>query len=275
MLLDLYRYFHTIPLTNSNYSGKLENVAMFNDTLVLHKNVDNTFHIKITDRDRVTYTPDDDSESESSIKFLFRIIDERKVVVSKFYLDFINDGKYFKATIPKDKINELDSRTEYTFMVTIEETVEDTVTEMPLYTDHDFSGQGFIKVEDNFKDIETEVFTRTEVYQKTGTFGSPISEKEGKHFFNEIILNDGNIYDIEVKSIDDETQCAVTFEINNQGHYPANPRSEQWDTTATYYGIGTDTTSILTRIPERVYVRILIHTYDPDNFELHVSKISS
>lgn len=266
MILTLYNYNYRIPVTFNNYTGQLGNVTMFDDTLVLHKNVNNTFQLKVNDRDRVRLKIDE----ENPISIKFRIIDEDGVVVSSFYLVPEISGHFWEYTIPKDEINDLNDGENYKFTATLYN--PDDESEKPLYVDHNFKMMGSVTVHDNYYDIITEEYTTTEPI--ITRYLTDETVLDGKHFFVDHIFNDGSIYKVEVRSFDESKRCSVSLDKHMQRHYPIQPKNEQWETVATYYGIGIDTTEIAFQpIPERVYARIIIHTDDPDNFELIVHRI--
>lgn len=284
MILTVYNYNYQIPVTMSRYSGQLGNVTMFDDTLVLHKNMNNVFQLNITDRDRVRLKVTE----ETPIQVKFRIISEDGVVVSMFYLSFKETGNFWEFIIPKDEVNKLDTGDGYNFTATLHEFDDmGNSQETPLYVDHNFKLMGRIDVHDNFFDIETEIFTTTEPL--VDHYLNDEREFEAKHFFIDHLYNDGNLYHVEVRYIEPEPvydddgvlvpnvpdRCSVTLEKNMQTHYPINPRNEQWNAVATFYGVGVEDTTIdFSKIDERTYARVIIHTERPENFELVVHKIT-
>ena len=283
MILTVYNYNYQIPVTMPRYSGQLGNVTMFDDTLVLHKNMNNVFQLTITDRDRVRLKVDD----ELPIQVKFRIISEDDVVVSTFYLDFENEGNFWKSIIPRDEVNKLIADDNYRFTATLYELdINNVPQELPLYVDHNFKLMGYIDVKDNFFDIVENVYTTTEPI--VDHYLDNETELMAKHFFIDHLYNDGNLYKVEVKFIEPEPElddeglplpieyerCYVTLERHMQSHYPIQPRNEQWEPVSTYYGIGVDDTEIdISKIAEKTYARVIIHTKNPENFEMVVHKI--
>lgn len=269
MILTLYNYNYRIPVTLSNYTGQLGNVTMFDDTLVLHKNMNNIFQLSIHDRDRVKLKIDE----QSPLKVKFRIISEDDVVVSSFYLEHYENGNFWEYNIPKEEVNKLNDGESYSFIATLyKEDLQGNNEEIPLYVDHNFKLMGYINVHDNYFDIVEEVYTTTEPI--IDRYLTDETELSAKHFFIDHLFNDGNVYKVEVRSVDETSQCSVSLDKHRQMHYPITPRNEQWDTVATYYGIGQDVTEIAFQpIPERVYSRVIIHTDTPQNFELVVHRI--
>lgn len=283
MILTLYSYNFKIPVTLSRYSGQLGNVTMFDDTLVLHKNMNNIFQLTITDRDRVKLKLDEDSP----LQVKFRIISEDEVVVSSFYLDYKNDGNFWEFIIPKDEVNKLEADAGYRFAATLyQEDLAGNNEEIPLYVDHNFKLMGYIEVNDNYFDIIEHTYTGTEPV--VDHYLNDEREFEAKHFFIDTLFNDDNIYKVEVKYIppspefdeNDEPlpipleRCSVTLEKNNQTHYPIDPKNEQWEPVSTYYGIGVEETEIdVSKIALKNYGRVIIHTANPESFELVVHKI--
>ena len=283
MILTLYSYNFKIPVTMSRYSGQLGNVTMFDDTLVLHKNMNNIFQLTITDRDRVRLKLDE----ESPLKVKFRIISEDEVVVSSFYLDYKNDGNFWEFVIPKDEVNKLESDAGYRFAATLyKEDLQGNNEEVPLYVDHNFKLMGYLEVHDNYFDIIENTYTMTEPV--VDHYLTDEKEFEAKHFFIDTLFNDDNIYKVEVKYVMPEQEfdefgeplpipldrCYVTLERNTQTHYPIEPKNDQWEPVATYYGMGIEDTEIdFNKIPLKTYGRVIIHTERPDNFELIVHKI--
>lgn len=195
MILTLYNYTYRIPVTISRYSGKLGNVTMFDDTLVLHKNMNNVFQLTITDRDRVRLKLDEDS----TLQVKFRIISEDDVVVSSSYLESKFEGDFWQMIIPKEEVNALTADGGYRFAVTMyKEDAGGNFIEEPLYVDHNFKLMGYVEVHDNFFDIKETSYYNTEPV--VDHFLDSEEEFEAKHFFTDVIYNDGNIHKIEVVS---------------------------------------------------------------------------
>lgn len=166
---------------------------MFDDTLVLHKNMNNVFQLTITDRDRVRLKIDEDS----FLQVKFRIIDEDDVVVSSTYLDSKKEGDFWETIIPKDEVNKLHSGEGYRFAVTLyQEDAGGNYEEEPLYVDHNFKLMGYAEVHDNFFDIRLDEYVHTEPV--IDHFRDEEYEFDAKHFFTHTIFNDGNIQKIEI-----------------------------------------------------------------------------
>lgn len=241
---------------------------MFDDTLVLHKNMNNVFQLSITDRDRVKLK----IEEDSPLKVKFRIISENNVVVTSFYLDHYENGNFWEYIIPKDEVNKLEEGDGYTFTATLyQEDAAGTSEEVPLYVDHNFNIMGTIVVKDNYYDIIQNEYTITEPI--VDSYLDDEEELKAKHFFIEHVVMDDSVHMVEVVSLNDN-ECAVTLDKHAQAHYPVSPKNDQWDTVATFYSVGQDKTAIpLNQIPEMVYFRIIIHTTQPENFKMVVHRI--
>lgn len=295
MIISLFSYKNEINLTKSNYNGITENVTMFQDKIVIHRNMDNVIHFKITDRDRVRFRVNEESDYQIGL----RIIDDKKVVVSKMYLTPKIEGDFFSTIIPKEMVNSLSKDDDYTFIVTFKENGIET----PLYTDHDFNAVGTLEILENYADTVTDVYSRTEPY----VFFSDgkVKEKKAKHVFSTILPRDEKLYSVRLKTIENDAiepqessstdqdndfinsdendnpetisgtkSCYITIEKSNQGYYPFNEKAQQWDEVVTlpHYG---NTEIPIVLIPERVYMRVVIHTEEPERFELVVEKLET
>lgn len=264
MIVSLFNYATELHLTSPSYNGLLENITMFNDKIVFHKNVDNPLHIKISDRDRVRYKVSEEIEFQLRL----RIIDRQNVVVSSTYLVPEIEGHFFSTVVTKEALDDLRADEMYTFIIT---KVENDV-ETPLYLDHDFNTQGELEVRGNYLDTYHEVHTHTEPYP-TFKYGQATT-KSAKHVFSVIIKRDETLYGISITNVEGtETNCTVTLEKNGQGHYPFSERSEQWDEVLSIPHKG-ESVIPFTTIPERVYMRVVLHTDKPEDFQLNVEKVA-
>ena len=147
-MIHIYKYSRTVPIfRNVSYEGLENTSTMFNDTITLHRNLDNVLNFKLTDRDR-------SSIALENKNICVKIVDdETTIVVDTFYLSPTNNTKIYSVVLPKEFINQLLPRRGYGYFVSI---VDAEGNEEPLYIDHDFMMKGEMEVIDNYSEIVRE-----------------------------------------------------------------------------------------------------------------------
>jgi len=264
MVIALFNYIQSIHLTQPKFSGIKENTTMFQSDLFIHQNMDNPIYLVISDRDRVRLKVNEDQPPNFSLKL--RIIDERKKVVATDILEPVFSENHFSVIIPKSLANSLEGDDVYRYTITMVEGDQ----EYPLYTDHNFSVMGNLHVKENFYDTFHETYNKLEKYIYRKDYKD--EEMNNKFYFADMFIKDKSLVSINLKRHSPQSHCVVTLEKNVQNHYPLTHRKEQWREVVTIQnpfenGIPID------MIPELVYMRIVIHTNDPDNFYLDVEKL--
>ena len=217
-MIHIFKYLQIVPLFRNVSNEGLENTnTMFNESITLHRNVDNVLNFKLTDRDRRSIDIDN-----KNIKV--KIIDDHtKLIVDTFYLSSTNNAKVFKADIPATFVNQLLPRRDYSFNATIEDS---SGNEEPLYIDHDFMMRGNITVIDNYSEI---VSKKYEDYSlRLDTFDREI---EGEYFLEQYIDVNDDFIKMEFMTYDELVSDPVTIKIqkNRKRFFPIATDDEiQW-----------------------------------------------
>lgn len=262
-MIHIYKYSRTVPIfRNVSYEGLENTSTMFNDTITLHRNLDNVLNFKLTDRDRRSI------EIENK-NICVKIVDDKTtLVVDTFYLSPTNNAKVFSVVLPKTFINQLLPRRGYGFFVSL---VDAEGKEEPLYIDHDFMMKGELEVVDNYSEIVSEKMNESYSIR----LDSHEDEVDGEYVLDSFIDVDENFRMVEFKTYDDQVSDPIKVKIQKHRgkYYPIRPEdSSQWEDFIEVNNIHNHTWSHH-ELPEGKYRAVLI-TETPEDYFFVYSKIN-
>lgn len=204
---------------NVSNEGLGNTIHMFNDSIKVHHNVDNTLNFTFTDRDRRSINLDN-----KLIKVLI-IDDDPNIIVHTFYLSPTNNPKIYTATIPASVINNLLPRRGYNFMVVLESADGSTT---PLYINHEFDTTAELTVVNNYLEVGEELIVG-EYIQRTTTKDRQV---DGEYVFSKYIDVDNHFFGLMARTLDDQTMPTLNVKIQKcRGKYfPIDVSDEiQWE----------------------------------------------
>lgn len=259
-MIHLYQYTRLIPVFRNSGNEGLENTDMFNDHIVLHRNMTNRLKFKLTDRDRRSIDLDNQ-------KIKIKIIDdESTLVVDTFYLYPTEKSKIFAVELDKEFVNQLSPRFGYSFVACVE--FGDGSEEM-LFLDHDFQSKGAIEVVDNYS--ETDQYTLTDFTQREDQHEYKV---DGEYYLTQHIHVDENFVSLEVKSYDGTTRTDFELQKHAERYYPVSTQDDtQWRSFTKVYDSNSHT---FTKDQlGRGYYRVLLTDNDqPGDFFVIVTHIA-
>lgn len=261
-MIHLYKYVRTIPIFRNVSNEGLENTStMFNDTITLHRNVNNVLKFKLTDRDRRTV-----NIGNQNIKV--NIVDDATtLIVDTFYLSPTENTKIFEVTLPKTFVNQLLPRRDYSFTVTI---VDAHGEEEALYIDHDFMMGGSITVYDNYSEIDAEKYEgyvqRVDAHEK---------DVDGEYVLEDYIEVDEDFVKVELLSYDSINDPEITVKLQKfrEKYYPVRVNEElQWKDYIEVHNTNSHVWSNI-ELPKGKY-RLVLLTQDPSPYFMVYHKIN-
>lgn len=262
-MIHIYKYSRTVPIFRNATTEGLENTStMFNDTITLHRNLDNVLNFKLTDRDRRSIVLEN---KNISVKI---VDDETTLVVDTFYLSPTNNTKIYSTTLPKDFVNQLLPRRGYAYFVSL---VDAEGIEEPLYVDHDFMMKGGIEVMDNYSEVVTNKMTETYEIR----LDAHEKEVDGEYVLDEYIESDGDFRMLQFKTYDDLVSSPITVKIQKHRakYFPVRPNDElQWEDFIEVSNIHSHTWSYH-ELPKGKY-RAVLFTETPEEYFFLYSKIN-
>ena len=254
-MIHIYKYSRIVPIFRNVSNEGLENTStMFDETITLHRNLDNVLNFKLTDRDRRSIVTEN---KNICVKI---VDDETTLIVDTFYLSPTNNAKIFTTTLPKTFINELLPRRGYGFFVTL---VDASGNEEPIYIDHDFLIRGEIEVLDNYSEVITNKIdegysTRLDTHE---------DEIDGEYVLDEYIEADGDFRSVEFMTYDDTVSPPINVKIqkHREKYFPVRTVDEiQWEDFIEVSNIHNHVWSY-NELPKGKYRAVLI-TDNPDDY---------
>lgn len=218
-MIHIYKYSHIIPIfRNTSFEGLENTSTMFNDSITLHRNVNNVLNFKLTDRDRRSVDID-------NVNITVKIVDlHSTLIVDTFYLSPTDNRKIFKATLPASSVNQLLPRRDYNFIVSL---IDANGEEEALYIDHDFMMGGTITVVDNYSDIAPE---KVEGYiQRMDRRDKKI---HGEHCLENYIDVNEDFIKAEFMTYDDQNTVPVKIKLqkHREKYFPVDTDDDiQWE----------------------------------------------
>lgn len=258
-MIHLYQYTQLIPVFRNSGNEGLENTEMFNDHMVLHRNMTNRLKFKLTDRDRRSIDMDNQ-------KIKIKIIDdETTLVVDTFYLYPTEKSKIFAVELDKEFVNQLLPRNDYSFMTAVE---FGDGTEEVLYMDHEFLSKGSIEVVDNYS--ETDQYSITGFTQREDHNEKPIT---GEYYLTDHIHVDEDFLGMEIKSYDGTTRTDFVLQRHAGRYFPVSTKDDsQWRSFTKVYDSASQTFS-KDQLGEGYYRLVLTDNNSPEDFFVVVTHI--
>lgn len=253
-MISIFKYTKTVPIFRNVSNEGLGNTdAMFNDTITLHRNMDNTINFKLTDRDRRTV------QFENKNICVRIVDDETHLVADTFYLSPTQTPKVLSATLPSAFVNQLDPRLGYSFFVAIES--PDGSLE-PLYIDHDFHMSGNVTVLDNYSEVVQD--KHDGYHQRTDNFEDDI---RGEYCLSTFINVDVNFRQLDFKTYDSQSSEPVSIKIQKHHgkYFPISTEDDsQWREFLEVKNVHTHSWSHV-ELPEGKY-RAVLTTETPEQY---------
>jgi len=262
-MIHIYKYSRTVPIfRNISYEGLENTTTMFDDTLTLHRNLDNVLNFKLTDRDRRSIATDN---RNICVKI---VDDETTLIVDTFYLSPTENAKIYTVVLPKTFVNQLLPRRGYSYFVSLKDAEGN---EEPLYIDHNFMLKGDITVEDNYSEIVSEKMNENYSLR----LDAHEEEVEGEYVLDDYVEVDENFRSLELKTYNDLSSDAIRIKIQkHRGKYfPVRPNDHlQWEDFIEVSNVHNHTWSFQ-ELPEGKY-RVILYTQVPEEYFFIYSKIN-
>lgn len=258
-MINLYQYTQLIPVFRNSGNEGLENTEMFNDHIVLHRNMKNRLKFKLTDRDRRSINLDNE-------KIKIKIVDdESTLVVDTFYLYPTEKSKIFAVELDAAFVNQLLPRFDYSFVTSVE--MADG-TEEVLYMDHDFQSKGSVEVVDNYSETDERAITGF-----TQRVDHNDKEITGDHYLTDYIHVDDDFLGMEVKSYDGTIRTDFVLQRHKERYFPVSTEDDgQWKSFTKVYDSASQTFS-KDQLSKGYYRLVLTDNVAPEDFFVIVTHI--